>query len=104
MTRTGPFGAGPVTETTSKCVTETSFDPASMMDSATGCSLAQNDIDGNTLTFEMACDMQGAQATMSGMYETDGQTGKGGMEVQVDAAGMDMSMEMSWTTRRAGDC
>ena len=104
MTRTDPFGGEPVTETQSKCVTETSFDPATMMDGAQGCAISQDDLEGNKLTFAMECDTHGAKSTMNGMYETDGQTGTGDMEVQVKAAGMDMSMQMRWTTRRTGDC
>lgn len=104
MTRTDPFGGEPITETKSECVTETSFDPATMMETDQGCAITQNEVDGDTLSFAMECDTQGAKSSMSGKYQTDGETGTGDMKVEVNAAGMNMSMEMTWTAERTGDC
>lgn len=104
MTRTNPMTGEPITETKSECVTETAFNPRSMMQGAEGCGLVEDSLDGDTLTFRMACDMEGSKAEVSGVFQSDGQTGKGKMDMAIDAGGMNMKMNMNWSARRLGDC
>jgi hypothetical protein len=104
MTRTNPMTGEPVTETRTECVRESKFDPASLMQDAQGCTLIDDSLDGDTLNFHMQCDMQGAQAVIQGKFQTDGQTGKGNMNMSVDSGGMKMNMNMNWTAKRVGDC
>lgn len=104
MTRTDPMTGQPVTETNTECVTETKFDPSSMLEGTDGCQLVEEDLSGETLTFKMECNMQGAQAFIDGTFQTDGQTGQGNMDMTVNANGMNMSMNMNWKANRLGDC
>lgn len=104
MTRTNPMTGEPITETRTECVKERKFNPASMMQGADGCDLVSDSLDGDTLSFQMDCDMQGGKATIDGQFQTDGDTGKGNMDMSVNAGGMNMKMNMNWTARRLGDC
>ena len=44
------------------------------------------------------------KAMIEGQFQTDGETGKGNMDMSVNAGGMNMKMNMNWTARRTGDC
>lgn len=105
MTRTNPMTGTPTTETSKECVTEQSFDPREMMQDAQGCQLTEENLSGDTLTFAMACTVEGAgSADIKGRFQTDGQTGNGAMNMSMNMGGMTMSMDMNWTARRLGDC
>lgn len=105
MTRTNPLTGEPTTETSTRCVKETSFNPSEMMKNAKGCNLVKDELDGNTLSFRMECNVQGQTATVDGTFETDGKTGKGDMNMQLNMGGqMNMDMKMNWTSERVGDC
>ncbi len=105
MTRTNPMTGTPTTETSTECVTEQSFDPREMMQDAQGCQLTEENLSGDTLTFAMACTVEGAgSADIKGRFQTDGQTGNGAMNMSMNMGGMTMSMDMNWTARRLGDC
>lgn len=104
MTRTNPMTGEPTTETTTECVRETSFNPSDMMQDAEGCELVKDELNGDTLTYRMECNMQGTQATIDGQFQTDGQTGKGNMDMKMNMGEMKMNMKMDWTAKRVGDC
>ncbi len=105
MTRTDPMTGSPVTETNTECVTEKSFDPREMMDGAEGCQLVDENLSGDTLTFAMACNMEGgATGEIKGRFQTDGQTGNGEMKMNMSMGQITMSMDMNWTAKRLGDC
>jgi len=105
MTRTNPMTGEPTTETNTRCVKETSFNPSAMMQDAQGCELIKDEVNGDTLTFTMECSMeQGARATVDGQFQTDGQTGSGNMDMTMNMGEMNMSMNMKWTSKRVGDC
>lgn len=104
MTRTNPMTGDPTTETTKECVKATSFNPSDMMENAQGCELVKDELNGNTLSFTMECNMQGSQAVVDGMFQTDGQTGNGNMDMTMSMGEMNMSMKMNWTSKRLGDC
>ena len=104
MVRTSPMTTQSITETKTECVKETKFDPGKLLQDAEGCTLIDDDLNGDTLTFRMECNMQRTQASVEGTFSTDGQTGSGNMDMQVNAAGMNMTMNMNWTATRLGDC
>ena len=105
MTSTNPMTGGPTTDTKTECVKEKSFDHREVMEEADGCRLVDESLSGDTLSFSMQCDLDGgAQAIMDGTFQTDGQTGTGNMTINMNMAGMTMTMTNNWTSRRVGDC
>ena len=104
MTRTNPMTGQPVTETKTECIKDKKFDPAGMMQGTEGCNLVDDNLDGNTLTYRMECNMQGSLSTIDGKFQTDGQTGNGKMDISINAGGMQMKMEMNWVSKRVGEC
>ena len=104
MTRTDFMSGQPVTETLSECVKDTEFDPASVVRDMQGCILQDSDLRGDTLNFRMACSEQGGMVTIDGTFQSDGRTGKGNMNMDMEFGGQSMQMDMKWTARRVGDC
>lgn len=104
MTRTNPMTGDPITETNTECVKETRFDPNSMLEGTDGCRLVDENLSGDTLTFRMECNMQGSEALIDGSFQTDGQTGRGNMDMKIQSGDVNMSMNMNWTANRIGDC
>jgi hypothetical protein len=104
MTRTNPMTGQPITEVTQDCITENRFDPVMMMKDIEGCEAIKNEVSNNTLNFKMACRMHGTESTITGTMSTDGDTGQGNMDLTINAQGMQMTMNMNWTSKRLGDC
>jgi len=105
MTRTNPMTGAPTTETNVECVKETSFNPSSMMQDAQDCELVKDELNGDTLSFRMECNMeQGMSAVVDGAFQSDGDTGSGNMNMNMNMGEMQMNMKMDWTSRRLGDC
>ncbi|MFZ0487686.1 MAG: DUF3617 family protein [Arenicellales bacterium] len=104
MTRTNPLTGEPTTETSTQCVKQKSFKPSDMMKNAQGCELVKDELDGDTLNFRMECNIQGQTSTVDGMFQTDGKTGKGNMNVKMNMGQMNMNMKMNWTSERVGGC
>ena len=95
---------GTTTQTTSNCMADGEFDPKTMAEGAEGCEVTDDNVDGNTLTFTMACNMQGADVTMEGLYSVDGDEGEGSMNMEMSFGGQTMTMENVFTAKRVGDC
>ncbi|MEX2488079.1 MAG: DUF3617 family protein [Pseudomonadales bacterium] len=104
MTRTNPMTGDETTETTRECIEETVFEPSEMLESARGCELVKNELNGNTLNFRMHCSIEGTESTLDGRYYTDGDTGEGDMTMTMSMGGRNISMNMSWTAKRLDDC
>jgi len=104
MTRTNPMTGQPATETNTECVKDKIFNPADMMQGAEGCDLVDDNLDGDTLTYRMKCNMQGNQSIIDGRFQTDGQSGKGNMDISINAGVMQINMNMNWTSKRIGEC
>ncbi|MCB1693602.1 MAG: DUF3617 family protein [Pseudomonadales bacterium] len=103
-THTNPMTGKPTTETNQSCVKQTTFDPESMMKDTEGCDVLESKRDGNALNFHMKCGMNGAEANVTGHYETDGDTGSGNMNMEMSMGPMNMTMKMQWDAKRLGDC
>lgn len=102
-TMNNPF-TGTQTRTEQECVKEDQFDPQTLMQDAQGCQLNDSTLDGDTLNFSMSCNMQGMQATVNGLFQTNGSTAQGNMNVIVSMGGQAMTMESEWSGKRTGDC
>ena len=103
MTSTNSM-TGTQTKTSTQCMTEDEWNPQSMMEEVQGCTLTESSLSGNTLTFSMSCDIQGAESTVSGVYSTQGDTGEGTMNMEMSFGGQVMTMEATFVANRLGDC
>ena len=95
---------GTTTQTTSNCMADEEFDPKTMAEGTEGCEITDNNVDGNTLTFTMACNMQGADVTMEGQYAVEGDEGEGRLNMEMSFGGQSMTMENTFTAKRIGEC
>lgn len=103
-TGTNPMTGQQTTETHTECVTQTEFDPRETMKEVRECRLTEENLNGDTLTFTMTCNMQGGTVSINGLYQSDGDTGTGNMTMNMNMGGMTMSMQRTMTARRIGDC
>ena len=75
-----------------------------MFKDAQGCELLDDNLQGNTLTYSLVCNVQGTQATIEGVYTTEGDVGSGSMNMEMSFGNQTMSMENIFDARRLGDC
>jgi len=103
-TTTNPF-LGSRTHTSQECMKEFNFDPKEMMEGMPkdACEVNTN-VSGNTMTYDMSCDMQGNQMTGNGTFTVDGDTAKGQMTMQSQVSGQNIEMTMVSEGKRVGDC
>ena len=88
--------------TSRECLKDAVLDPQTMLDGQDDCQMTEQALDGNTLTFTMAC--AGGSGTAEGRMSVEGDQGNGEISMQFDMGGRKMSMTMSWDAVRVGDC
>ena len=104
MTMTNSM-TGTQTTTTQECMVEDEFDPANMLQDGDNCELNDSNLDGNTLTFTLTCQVEGGgPATMTGVYTSNGDSGNGTMNMEMSFGGQTMTMQGEFEGRRIGDC
>ena len=98
---------GSRTHTNQECMKEFKFDPKEMMEGMPkdACQVNTN-LSGNTMTYDMSCDLGGEKMTGSGKFTVsdDGNTGKGEMVMKSQVQGQNIEMTMMSEGKRIGDC
>ena len=92
------------TNTSKECFRESEFDPQRLLPDASGCAVTQSDLAGDTLTFVLECNMEGAEVSMTGVYTSTGDTGEGTTEMTMSFGGQSFTSNGSFTARRLGNC
>ena len=88
--------------TSEECLKDAVLDPASMLEGQSECRMTEENLEGNTLTFAMAC--AGGSGSAQGHMFVDGDKGGGELTMQFDMGGRQMDMTMTWDAVRVGDC
>lgn len=88
--------------TSRECLKDAVLDPQTMLEGQDDCQMTEQALDGNTLTFTMAC--AGGSGTAEGRMSVEGDHGDGEISMEFDMGGRKMSMTMSWDAVRVGDC
>lgn len=94
----------PVETTTTSCIEQGTYDPEDMMEGADDCDVKQSVIDDNTMNFEMTCLIEGTESTVKGSFHSEGETGKGNMDMSMMMGAMEMTVSTKWTSRYTGPC
>ena len=96
----------PQTKVEEQCMQEETFDPVSeLQDGADNCTIGDQSLVDNTLTFTLNCAGPGGpQMTGNGRYSIDGNKGDGEMTYSMSFGGQSMTMTNSWVAERIGDC
>ena len=102
-TGTNPFTGQQESETETECVVEDEYDPAEEMEDE-NCEVGESDLDGDTLTFSMSCSMEGGQMTMNAVFQSNGDSAQGTMNIEMTFGGQTMTSERSFSGDRLGDC
>jgi len=96
----------PQTTTVKECIKEPELNPEDFnMDEDNPCNISEVVIDGDTASWSINCPTEGGPV-MEGRWEftSGGDTISGSGSMTADYAGQAMSIDMSWTGKRIGDC
>jgi hypothetical protein len=85
-----------------ECLKGTTLDPKTMLQGQDDCTMTEQNLDGNTLTFTMTC--AEAAGTAEGRMFVDGDQGGGEIHMNFDVGGRKMDMTLTWDAVRVGDC
>lgn len=104
-TMTSPMSNQPQVETSQECMedSEISADILTPNDDD-NCSTTDVNANGNTLTWSMQCSMQGNVMNGGGSFTSNGDTGHGNMNMNMQVEGQSFNMELSWKGKRIGSC
>jgi len=104
--RSNPMTGQPIQETERHCIRENTFDPRDSMmeDGMENCSIADENLAGNTLTYTIQCaDPSGMTMTGNMRYTVNDTDMDGDMNMTMSGP-MTMTMTYNWSGKRVGDC
>ena len=105
MTMTSPMFPQPRVETTTECVDKSEFSINELMPAdESECTVVESNVDGNTLTWKMQCQMQGGSGEGSGTFVSNGDNGTGEMYMKMTVQGQSFEMQNSWQGKHIGPC
>jgi hypothetical protein len=101
---TMPMVSGERLHEITECIDTDTIDPLKMMGPNNECQIASQNIDGDTVSWEMSCNIDGGQATGTGSFTSEGSTASGTMQIQFNVQGQNMQMDTRWEGKRIGAC
>lgn len=103
-TTTNPF-TGSKSFSRTQCMTEDGFGPETMMKDVPeeACKVTST-VSGNTIDYDMDCQVQGQQMTGSGSITIDADTAQGQMTMRSTISGQTFEIKSSSSGKRIGDC
>ncbi|MGI9589750.1 MAG: DUF3617 domain-containing protein [Myxococcota bacterium] len=87
-----------------ECLREGDFDPAKMMDPSSGCRVENVKVEGNVMSYEVTCPTPEGSVTGKARYESNGDQGKGHVDMAFDMGDAKGRMTMDMSSQRIGDC
>ena len=89
-----------------ECMADAVFDPSAMAKDADGCSLDNETVSGNTISYDMNCTdgINEGEVTGHFSFTIDGDQGSGRTDMTFKVNGQTMSMSQEMSARRIGDC
>ena len=100
-----PMLPEPRVATKTECVDKSEFSVDDLMKENKGeCSITESQVNGNSLTWSMRCEMQGGTGIGGGQFISNGNSGSGNMHMSMEVQGQTFKMETSWQGRRIGPC
>jgi hypothetical protein len=104
MTTTFPMMPQPMVQTIKECMTEEEMDPDKVMKDTGECTYTKVETSDTTMSMEMTCDKDGTVMTGKGAFESAGDRMSGKIDMEMDAQGQKMTMQIAWEGRRIGPC
>lgn len=89
---------------TQDCIKETEFSPENMMDKNSGCEVTDSSFDAKSMQWTLSCENQGVTMTGNGHAKSTGTSVVGGMDMNANFGGQQVSMTTKWEGNRIGDC
>jgi hypothetical protein len=103
-TNFNPMTGQQESQTNVECEVDNYFDPAATMEQGQGCEIVESTLEGETLTFDVSCNVEGGQMNMHGKYTSDGDNAQGVMEMEISFNGQIFNSTGTWAAKRIGDC
>jgi len=101
---TMPMIAGERAHELTQCIKKDTIDPVEMMGNDNECQVTEQDVSGNTVTWEMTCNTQEGPATGSGSFTSEGSSAHGSMKIEFAVQGQTLEMNTRWEGERVGSC
>lgn len=86
------------------CIKDSEFSPETMMDNNSGCSVTDSNSDAKSMQWNIQCENQGVAMTGSGHASSTGDTISGGMDINANFNGQEVTMKTTWQGTRLGEC
>lgn len=86
------------------CIKDSEFSPETMMDNNSGCSVTDSNSDAKSMQWNIQCENQGVAMTGSGHASSTGDTISGGMDINANFNGQQVTMKTTWQGTRLGEC
>lgn len=86
------------------CIKDSEFSPETMMDNNSGCSVTDSNSDAKSMQWNIQCENQGVAMTGSGHASSTGDTISGGMDINANFNGQEVTMTTTWQGTRLGEC
>ena len=101
-----PMMPQPRVTTMSECIKESeiSMDDIGGEDMDPNCTFAMNQVDGNTMSWDVDCPVEGGTSHGEWQATSAGDTVSGQGLITVAFQGESLDMTMCWTGKRSGDC
>ncbi len=93
------------TETRTQCIRTREFNPRELLRQAQGCTVTDEQQQGNRLHFTLVCTLEGgAKTEVTGDFATDGTRGNGQLHTKMRLGEITLTMNTQVATRRLGAC
>lgn len=99
-----PKSPSGLTNSTTDCMKDEEFDPASQLGRQSNCEVVQSEAKGDTLSWVMACDTDMGKATGRGKFTSHGASAEGEIIMNIKFDGEDVEFNTQWKGVRVGEC
>jgi hypothetical protein len=101
-----PMMPQPQSKTTEECIEESKISPTTLFKENNECRLANVEVDGNDMAWQMTCDNPEGEGNLSadGNLSVDRDSLQGRIEMAIKVADQSMSYDITWEGERIGDC
>ena len=96
--------AGEHENVSQECIKESEITPERMLKDNPGCQITSSHADSSSMKWEFSCSQDGVSMTGDGQVSSSGNAISGGMNMNANFGGQEVTMTTKWEGKRIGDC
>jgi hypothetical protein len=101
---TSEFPIPDQSDTSTSCITAEDISEGAFMQDMDGCTVTERDVRSDGMDYAMTCDQGGMNMTMTANMQFNGDTMEGVIEGETESPMGPMTMKVTLSGRRIGDC